>query len=106
MIRKILFAIFFVLMITVAKGKEIDTTVVYLKNGVDGCRPINNPDSADFFRMVLPPDSADDKYNIKEYYRNGKVKLIGKSEPLLDKFKFGLISLSGDCISYYPNGKK
>jgi antitoxin component YwqK of YwqJK toxin-antitoxin module len=106
MIRKILFAIFLALTIRVAKGKETDTIVVYLKNDLNGYRPVTNPDSADFFRMVLPPDSADDKYNIKEYYRNGKVKLIGKSEPLLDKFKFGLISLSGDCLRYYPNGNK
>ena len=73
---------------------------------MNGYHTVNSLDSADFFRMILPPDPGDTKYNIREYYKNGQIKLMGKSDPIREKFKNGLVSFSGSCIRYYPNGKR
>jgi antitoxin component YwqK of YwqJK toxin-antitoxin module len=89
-----------------AKCGTTDTTIIYLKNSQRGYYKVSTLDSADFFRMILPPDSGNSKYNVREYYKNGKIKLAGKSDPLGKKFKIGLISFSGDCIRYFPTGKR
>jgi len=80
--------------------------MVYFKNDTHGYHTVSSLDSADFFRVILLPDSGDKLYNIKEFYKDGKIKLIGKSDPLYEKFKKGLISFGGTCIRYYPDGKR
>jgi TonB family protein len=39
-------------------------------------------------------------YNIKEYYRNGKLKLVGKTSATTGSM------LQGQCISFFPTGKR
>jgi TonB family protein len=54
-------------------------------------------DSADFIRVVREPDSASILYNVFEFYKNGKKRLIGKSSTI-DPTKF-----EGLCNSFYEN---
>jgi TonB family protein len=71
--------------------------VYYLKNSG---KYVDNRDSADYIRVISEPDSGTTNYNIKEFYKSGKPKLIGKSSridpPLLEE----------QCITYFPSGKK
>lgn len=71
--------------------------VYFLKT--DG-RLVSTQDSADYIRVVKEPDSGSVLYNIEEYYLNHKPKLIGKSTEIFPSY------LMGDCISYYPTGKR
>ncbi len=101
-----------------------DTAVYYLNNSG---RVVSTKDSADFFLVILPPDTSIDAklFVVKEFYPNGKLKLIGGSKGnslknlkfqgsyiafypnghkmLVGNYEKGL--LSGDEIEYYPNGK-
>ena len=61
---------------------------------------VSSADSADFTRIVSEPDSGSVLYNVKEYYKNGKPKLIGKSSTV------DPIKLEESCLTNYPNGKK
>jgi TonB family protein len=82
-------------------------------------------DSADYFRITFPSDKTDrDLYVVKEFYVNGKPKMIGKSAVPFPNFKkqgvfveyfkngqkkrienFENGSPTGDILTYYPNGK-
>jgi antitoxin component YwqK of YwqJK toxin-antitoxin module len=71
--------------------------VYFLKNsGVQ----VNLRDSADFIRVVSEPDSGTTLYNVKEYYKTGKIRLIGKTS------KIEPLQLEGQCVTYFPSGKK
>jgi TonB family protein len=61
---------------------------------------VDNRDSADYTRVVRPPDSASVLFNVTEYYRNGTPKLIGKSS------KLNPPQFEGECTTFYGNGKR
>jgi TonB family protein len=84
----------------VAFGQK-DTSVYYLNNSG---RVVSTKDSADFFLVILPPDTSSDNklFVVKEFYPNGKVKLIGGSTGnSLKKLEF-----QGPYVAFYPNGHK
>jgi TonB family protein len=80
---------------------------------------------ADYVRFIEPPEkeAQDNLYTIKEYYLNGKIKLLAKSKtqfhyifqgPYLEFFSSGHKKsiknyengkLTGSITEYYPNGK-
>jgi TonB family protein len=71
--------------------------VSFLKN--DG-RYVTDRDSADYFRIISEPDSGSISYNVGEYYKDGKRKLLGKSlsvDPLV---------LEGTCVTFYHSGNR
>jgi len=57
-------------------------------------------DSADFIRIISEPDSGSKLYNVTDYYKNGKRKLIGKSSTI-DPQKF-----QGQVATFHENGKR
>ncbi|MGF7076295.1 hypothetical protein [Mucilaginibacter sp. R-33] len=93
-----------------ASCQQRDTIVYYFKHNLnrDGKDIlVTTIDSADYVRAILPADSGDVMPNVKEYYTNGNVKFIGKSYfdgPFY--FKKATMLLTGDCVSFYPNGKR
>lgn len=87
---------------------------------------VDTKDSADFFRVVLPPDTSVDKTLeiVKEFYKSGKQKLLGtayiennelyRSGTYMEFFDNGKRKAvnnysggkhTGDFLEYYPNGK-
>jgi len=56
--------------------------------------------SADYTRIVTEPDDGTALFNVKDCYKNGKVKMIGKSS------KVDVLMLEGQCMRYFPSGKK
>jgi TonB family protein len=71
--------------------------VYFLKNSGD---EVSSRDSADYIRIISEPDSGANNFNLVEYYKNGKPKLIGKTSTI------NRILLEESCIKFYPNGKK
>lgn len=55
-------------------------------------------DSADYMRIIRPPDSASTLYNVFEYYINGKQKLVGKSTTINPP------RFEEQCATFYKNG--
>jgi hypothetical protein len=88
--------------------QKADTTILYYKFFDGFPATVTSLDEADFFRLVIPPDSGDNRYNIKEYYKNGKIKFVGKAYtgPAALNPTSGIVQFDGDCVSYYPNGKR
>lgn len=71
--------------------------VYFLKNNG---KYVDKVDSADYIRIVKPPDSGSTLFNVTEYYKAGKVKSIGKSA------KINPPRYIGQYISFYPSGKR
>jgi antitoxin component YwqK of YwqJK toxin-antitoxin module len=71
--------------------------VYFLK---DSGKEVSTRDSADFTRIISEPDSGTNLFNIKEYYSNGKIKLVGKTSASYASI------LNGSCVSFYTTGKR
>lgn len=69
-------------------------------------KSVHSIDRANYFILITPPDAGDDRNNVEGFYKDGKIKFIGKDIPNSNSLKTGRVLLDGDCISYYPNGKR
>jgi len=118
---KLLFTLILSACFFLAFAQKRDTSVYYVtKSG----KLVSTKDSADFIAMILPPDTSIDKNLsiMKEYYKSGKLRLVGTINSENFKFQGRAISffpnghkmnlknfdngrLMGDVIEYYPNGK-
>ncbi|QHS54947.1 hypothetical protein GWR56_05100 [Mucilaginibacter sp. 14171R-50] len=67
---------------------------------------VSSLDSADFIRIIPPFRLADDLVEVKEIYKNGKLKLTGTGLTSTANLKWGTINLNGYCIRYFQNGKR
>jgi TonB family protein len=88
---------FFGLNIVVAQ--KADTVVYFLKS--DG-KIVSAKDSADFFLVILPPDTSVDKtlFRVKEYYRTGKIRFIANSTTKTN------LKFQGPVVTFFPNGQR
>ena len=101
MIKYLFLFILGLLVFNIAFAQKRDTVVYYLN--ASG-KVVSAKDSADFFLVILPPDTSVDKklFIVKEFYRNGKIRLIGNSmSKNLKNLKF-----QGAQITFFPNGHK
>ena len=83
-----------------AKAQKQDTLLYYMK----GTSIVSTLDSADYIVKISPPDSSSGQrqYVIKEFYKNGKLKLIGASlSSSITKPKW-----EGTLVMFYQNGNK
>lgn len=96
----------FILLSGLALGvsaEPIDTAVMFFNRSGQTVKTLDN---ADYYMLIMSPIPPDDHYIIQEFYKNGKVKLLGKGAASANSMKTGSVSLDGDCISYFQNGKK
>lgn len=93
-----------------ASAQKTDTVVYYLKipkgttwPSFNSVVPINNKDSADFYRVISQSDTNTDRklFVVNDFYKNGKPKLIGKT-----KTQKYYLQPSGTCVEFYPNGRR
>jgi TonB family protein len=77
-----------------------DTALYYLKNS--GAL-VSTKDSADYFLVILPPDTSVDKnlFIVKEFYITGKIRLVGNSMTNNLDLKF-----QGSVVVFFPNGHR
>src|ERR1700743_1196916 len=100
MLKHILSLVLSLLFLQAVKAENPDSLIVYLKNSG---QKVASKDSADFYRVILPPDTSTDKdlYRVYDYYFNGKTKRVATSlTATLD------LVLDGVCLNYFPNGKR
>jgi TonB family protein len=88
-----LLPLLFIASLVAAQDKIL--SVAFLKN--DG-KHVDNRDSADYIRLVSAPDSGTVLFNLAEYYKDGKRKLIGKTS------KVEPIHMEGQCIAFFKTG--
>jgi len=83
------------------KAENPDTLIAYWKNSG---KQVTTRDSADYYRVLLPPDSNIDKelYRVYDYYANGKLKLVATSFTN----DINHLTLDGASIIFFPNGKR
>lgn len=63
---------------------------------------VGSTDSADFYRVILPPDATDGLFIVKDYYKNGKPKMTGRTA----NFDPAKIQLEGSNVEFFENGGK
>lgn len=88
--------------------KAADTTIVLLKVLPDYTISVMKWEDADYYRLILAPDSGDNRYNIKEFYKDRKLKRTGKAyaKASYRNLISGVLMYDGDCVSYFPSGAK
>ncbi len=113
--RGMKFLLFLMLTVTVgyqAAGQKADTAKYYFKfydeiGPSNDFHQVDNMAEADFFRIIFPSDSAG-YFAVKDFYKNGNPRFIGKTDPVQLRNAPNAISLSleGNGVYYYPSGKK
>ncbi len=100
MLKYTVITIVTLLFFNTAKAQKQDTTVYFINS--TGTL-VSTADNADYFLMILPPDTSVDKnlFLVKEYYKNGKIRMVGNSKTNSPDLKF-----QGAQISYYLNGHR
>jgi len=100
MLKSLFLFILCLFVIDAAFAQKRDTTVYYLNTAG---KVVSTKDSADYFLVILPPDTSVDKslFVVNEYYPNGRIKLITGSKTNNLDLKF-----QGSYIGYFPNGHK
>lgn len=108
MLKYFLSLIIGISLVNVAFSQKGDTTIFYYSYQGGIIVRVPTLAQADYFRVILPPDSGDSRHNVKEFYKNGKIKLVSKLMKGYNVFnpKSDLMFFDGDFISYYPSGKK
>jgi hypothetical protein len=102
MLKKSLSLVFCLILLQTAQAASTDSLTFYFKNSG---REVKRKDSADYFRIILPPDTNVDRelYRVFEYYPNGKTKSVATSftQP------YNLV-LEGTCIEFFQmeNGRE
>jgi hypothetical protein len=100
MIKSLFLFVLYSIVFDTAFAQKRDTTVYYLNTAG---RVVSTTDSADFFLVVLPPDTDVNKnlFIVKEFYKNGNLRLASSSSVR----SYPLI-YQGAYIAFFPNGKK
>jgi TonB family protein len=111
MIKYFLALVLSMLFLNTAFAQKRDTSVYYIKNSG---KVVSSKDSADFFLVILPPDTSVDKnlYIVKGYYLTGKIKFIGGMLTNKLQLKYPAfpgyyrLVLQGSYVSFFPSGNK
>ena len=82
-----------------AANAQRDTTIYYFKNSG---KTVPVKDSADYYRVILPPDTNTQSglFRVYDYYSNGKTKMTGTSTNVSV-----ILMLDGVSKYYYLNGR-
>jgi len=61
---------------------------------------VDSKDSADYIRIISEPDSGTVLYNLREFYKSGKPKMIGKTS------RIDPPTFAGPYVGYFPSGRR
>jgi len=91
--------------INIACGQKTDTLKFYYQQQGRFFKRIPGADSCDFFKVIIP--DAKHRFNsVREYYRDGKLKLAGRSIADERRDTLGAVYFQGECIQFYNTGKR
>ncbi|WP_295669663.1 energy transducer TonB [uncultured Mucilaginibacter sp.] len=94
---KLFFLTILIFTASVASAQQKVLNVTFLKNNG---KQVDNRDSADYIRQVSAPDSGTVLFNVDDFYKDGKRKLVGKTS------KADHVYLEGVCTTYFNSGVK
>ena len=95
------------LLTNLAKAQSFkDTTIFFYKYIASGEMGVSTADSADYFKILCPPQREASFFDVYEYYKNGAVKFVGKADKRFANLINGNVKLDGACISYFQSGKR
>jgi TonB family protein len=103
MVKKTLISFLFIGYCSLAIGQSLadslrnKANIFYMKNSG---KIVPNKDSADFVRVIMPPDITT-FFVVKDYYMNGGLKLTGRS-----KTSHAYYTGQGTFYEYFPNGNR
>src|ERR1700761_9291218 len=114
--KSILTLILFIIASKFLSAQTKDTTVYYYRYLLPhyefaGSHRVSTLDSADYYRVIIPPDSGQNMYSVREFYKNGRTKFVGTAQGNLglktNEFLLQeAVPFQGQSISYYYNGKR
>jgi TonB family protein len=87
------------LIFTISLGFSQGKIVSITNYKKDGSKSYSD-DSTYYSMYVSMPDSGSNLYNVAEYYKNHKTKLIGKIP------QYNMVLFEGPCVSFYETGKR
>jgi antitoxin component YwqK of YwqJK toxin-antitoxin module len=94
--KNFLFSLVVMLFITHVNSQNNNKSLFY----VDSFLTTSNENNFEYIKEIEDYDSRKKEYNIKIYYKSGKIYLIGTTTEK-DRVK-----LEGKCLYYFENGKK
>jgi TonB family protein len=97
MIKTVFLFLLGLMLTQTAKAQKPDSVVFYMK---DRSTQVATKDSASYILIIMQADGSK-LFPVKEYYRNGKLKLTGKA---LSQKPY--VELEGNSTSYYRNGNR
>lgn len=87
-----------------SKAQFTDTVVYYFKGPAYSPILVQSLEESDYLR-VIPPFSKDiDSIDVKDYYKNGQIKLSGKLKRVSFSPAKGTGVFIGPCIQFYSSG--
>lgn len=95
--KKLTFLFLLVFSLTAVNAQKKQNTYLLKNNN----KEVFNRDSADFIRIIEEPDPGETNYILKEFYKDGVDRTLGK----VSAFKPTLV-YEDTLISFYANGKK
>jgi len=93
---KKLTVLLFVISAVIHANAQKRQNVYFLKNNG---QQVKIADSSDYVRLIDEPDANETNYNVREFYKSGEKKLIGKVSSFDPRIIF-----EGIVISYHKNG--
>jgi len=90
-----------------ANGMAVDTPVYYFKTVSYAKAKVSTADSCDFFRLIYAPEPGQKLFNVKEYYRSGKLKTVTLAPKENINWDNGEIkAFAQQFMSFYESGKR
>jgi antitoxin component YwqK of YwqJK toxin-antitoxin module len=106
LLKKALFIIALSLSVNFVKAQSNDTTTYYYRNLRSITVLVSSLDSADFVRVIPPFRLTDERVEVKDFYKNGKMKFVGTAIPSTVRLEKGTMKMEGQGISFFDNGKR
>jgi hypothetical protein len=99
MIKNIILLILSLFLFQFSKAQKTSDTLLTYHDKWD--RLVDNKDSAAYFIIIMPEDTATHLSAVSEYFPTGKPKFVAASKTR----DWRTLYFEGPCITYYPNGK-
>ena len=103
------YSLFLSLSVFYAKKRQTtfnDTSRFYYKiDNIGVRRQLYSLDNADFYRLIITPDSSDVNYVVNDFYKGGQIKFTGHYNRKFGFKNDGVGLLDGACVGLYADGK-
>jgi hypothetical protein len=104
--KRALYTMVLVLLLTPVRAQSRDSLVYFFKDNGSSLLLVDSLHKADFVRIIPPFTLQDNFVEIKEFYKNGVTKFVGKAIASTISLTKGYADYEGTCISFYSTGNR